>query len=84
MNIYNAVGLIGTFIYLISYFLLVKGRIDGNGFRYILMNGLAASLVLFSLIKEWNLPSFVIQLCWLLISVSGLIMIYHRKRTSLK
>jgi len=72
VDVYSIVGLIGSCLYLTSYFLLVKKKIDGNGFKYIAMNGLAACLVLVSLTEHYNLPSVIIQVAWMIISFFGL------------
>ena len=82
VDLYNAIGLTGTFIYLISYFLLMNRKIDGNGTKYIIMNGVAAFFVLISLLEHWNLPSFVIQSCWIVFSAVGLIKISLASRKS--
>ena len=67
------VGVIGFIFYMSSYFLLLTGKIDGTHNCYILMNFTAASLVLISLIHNFNLASALIQICWITISIVGLI-----------
>lgn len=79
MTIYTFIGFIGVFLYLSSYFLLSLKKIDGNGSNYILMNLLGASCVVVSLIEEFNAPSFVIQITWIILSIIALIKIFLSK-----
>lgn len=79
MTIYTIVGFVGVFLYLSSYFLLSLKKIDGNGSNYILMNLFGASCVVVSLIEEFNAPSFVIQITWIILSIIALIKIFFTK-----
>ncbi len=72
-DITQAIGVVGVFFYLLSYFLLLTGKIDGTHNAYILMNFIAATFVLISLIHNFNLASALIQIFWITISVVGLI-----------
>lgn len=72
----NSVGLLGAFFYLISYFLLQAGFIGGNSNAYVLLNLVAASLVLISLTIAFNLAVLVIQICWITISLYGLVRMF--------
>ena len=80
LDFYNFIGLAGTTLYLASYFLLVINKVKGNGAVYISANGLAAAFVCFSLFEHWNLPSFIIQSCWITISLVGLFKIFYRHK----
>jgi hypothetical protein len=66
------IGLAGFSAYLISFAMLQFKLIDGNGIAYLLMNLIAAGLVLFSLTESFNLASALIQVSWLVIGVCGL------------
>jgi hypothetical protein len=79
-DIYNVLGLFGTVFYFLSYALLNLNKLQGNSYTYILMNLIGASLVLFSLIKHWNLSSVIIQGGWIIFSIIGIFNIYIRKR----
>lgn len=70
--LFDGIGLLGTFLYFLSYGLLSAGKIDGNSARYIMMNMIAACCVMVSLVNSWNLPSFVIQFGWIFVSLFGL------------
>jgi CRP-like cAMP-binding protein len=75
-TIYDWGGMLGVGFYLLSYALLQFGFLRGSGYTYALMNLVGASLVLFGLTVNFNLPSAIIQLSWILISTVGLIRIY--------
>ncbi|MEL7542647.1 MAG: hypothetical protein AAGJ70_02610 [Pseudomonadota bacterium] len=68
----QTLGLVGFALYMGSYFLLQIGRVDGNGLAYALANLAAASCVLVSLGEHFNLPSVLIQLSWIAISLVGI------------
>lgn len=75
-------GYAGVGFYLGSYALLQSGLIRGSGVTYTVMNMLAASLVLISLIAAFNLFSALIQIFWIVISLFGLArMAWLRMRT---
>tara|TARA_Y100001001_G_scaffold92162_1_gene90029 strand:+ start:476 stop:763 length:288 start_codon:yes stop_codon:yes gene_type:complete len=71
-NLFVLLGYIGTFLYVLSYVLLNAKKVEGNSIYYIGMNGAAASLVLISMIEEWNGPSAIIQGTWVVISLVGI------------
>lgn len=77
---YRLVGITGFIAYFLSYFLLQTGHITGAGLPHTLLNLAAASLVLISLIQDFNLASALIQISWILISIMGLCRIARRKR----
>ena len=72
-NITETIGVLGFIFYMLSYFLLLIGKIDGTNNSYILMNFVAASCVLVSLIHNFNLASALIQVFWIVISIVGLV-----------
>jgi hypothetical protein len=83
LDLYNAIGYFGAFLYLLSYALLNLRKMDGNGFTYIFMNMIAAIFMVVSLMEYWNAPSFLIQSCWILFSVVGLLNLARKKKKSL-
>jgi len=68
----SLIGILGVGFYLTSYAMLQTGVIRGSSYTYTLMNMLAASCVLLSLIEAYNLSSMLIQIVWMGISVIGL------------
>lgn len=77
--IYDVVGVIGVTVLIYAYFLLQTERISIQNVKYSLMNVAGSSLIIISLIEDFNLPSFIIELFWVLISCVGVIR-YIKKR----
>jgi len=68
----NSVGMLGTFLVVLAYFLLQLERVAPRGLAYNLINFIGASCLLFSLCFTFNLASFVIELFWITASLIGL------------
>ena len=66
---YDAIGLLGFGLYVLSYFLLTTHRLDSRTSAYFVINLIAASLVLVSLIGAFNLASLLIQVFWIVVSI---------------
>jgi hypothetical protein len=75
-TLFDWAGMLGVAFYILSYALLQFGVVRGSSYAYALMNLAAASLVLVSLMINFNLPSALIQISWIAISTVGLIRIY--------
>jgi hypothetical protein len=67
----NILGLVGVTIILVTYFLLNTNKLSADNLNYQLLNFFGSWLILFSLIVNWNLASFVIEIFWILISMIG-------------
>lgn len=72
----NGIGLFGAGVYLFSYALLQFGVLKGQSYTYAILNILAASSVLFSLISAFNMSSLVIQVSWITISIVGIVRLF--------
>ncbi len=70
---HDIVGNLGVLLLLSSYFLLQIERLSARSITYSLVNALGAGMILVSLLVEFNLSAFVVELTWLLISVYGVI-----------
>ena len=81
MSIYEILGLAGVVFYLGSYAALQFDIIDGKSVAYSLMNFFAASLVLVSLLENFNMPSLIIQVSWITISLYGISKILLSRKT---
>ncbi len=77
MSVADFVGLIGVVAYLSAYGLLQLGRLKVEDSRYALLNGIGALAILYSLLFDFNLPSFITQSAWLLFTIIG----YVRSRS---
>jgi hypothetical protein len=73
------VGLAGVVAYLSAYGLLQLGILKVEDLRYALLNALGALLILYSLIFDFNLASFITQAAWLVLTPLGYIRSRMRK-----
>ena len=80
--IYNTVGTIGVAVILITYFLLQTERLKANQLEYSVMNFIGSSMILASLFYEFNFPSFVVEVAWVVISLMGIIRHFIQRRGS--
>lgn len=77
----DAVGMLGTTLVVVAFFLLQLERTNPKGLSYNLLNLLGALFLLFSLCFNFNLASFVIELFWIAASLIGMWR-YWRRRTA--
>jgi hypothetical protein len=73
MNGPDFVGLVGVAAYLSAYGLLQLGTLKVEDNRYALLNALGALLILYSLLYDFNLASFVTQSAWLILTAIGFV-----------
>lgn len=79
---HDMVGLVGVVFIVSTYFLSQIGKMDVNKPLYPALNGIGASMILFSLFFTFNAASFVIELFWLAISAVGLTRALLRRNRS--
>ncbi|MEP1208852.1 MAG: hypothetical protein ABJM29_14105 [Rhizobiaceae bacterium] len=72
ISLMQALGLCGVMGYISCFACLQLGLIDGNGRFFAMMNVINASLVLVSLLEQFNLPSALIQISWITFGLIGL------------
>jgi hypothetical protein len=77
--IIDAIGMLGTLLVVLAFFLLQLERADPKGFAYNLLNLLGAIFLLFSLVFNFNLASFVIELFWIAASLIGMWRYWRRR-----
>ncbi len=73
------VGFVGVALIVGSYFLSQIGRMDVARPAYPAVNAVGAVLILFSLRYTFNAASFVIEIFWLAISLTGLVRALRRR-----
>lgn len=71
-DVAELVGMVGVCAFLIAYFMLQTERLKANSAAYLLLNLAGALMVMFSLVFKWNLPAFLLEAAWALISIYGL------------
>ena len=69
---HDLLGNIGVVMVIVTYFALQTGRMSVNDRVYSLLNAMGAVLILMSLMIDFNLSSFIIEIVWLSISIYGL------------
>ena len=79
---HDLVGNIGVAIILFTYLMLQLGRMSGTTATYAALNGIGALLILVSLTQDFNLSSFIIEICWLAISIVGIAAALRQARTT--
>lgn len=72
ISLLDILGSIGAGLVVLSYWALQSGRIQATQALYSIANALGAGLILCSLLVEFNLSAFLIELFWLIISLYGL------------
>jgi hypothetical protein len=82
MSVADFVGLIGVVAYLSAYGLLQLGRLKVEDSRYALLNGIGALAILYSLLFDFNLPSFITQSAWLFFTIIGYVRSRSRRQPS--
>ena len=69
---HDLLGNTGVVMVIGTYFALQTGRMSLNDRVYSLLNAMGAVLILMSLMIDFNLSSFIIEIVWFSISVYGL------------
>ena len=80
---HDLLGIIGVVLIIATYMLLQLEKLSASSLLYSVTNGLGASLILVSLIDDFNLSAFIIEVFWLLISTYGIVRYFLRNRSSL-
>lgn len=75
----DSIGILGTFLIVLAYYLLQLERTDPRGLSYNLINLLGAAFLLFSLCFTFNLASFIIEVFWIGASLIGLWKFWRRR-----
>ena len=74
-------GIIGAILVVGAYFLNQIGRLPSESLIFPIVNMIGSSLIVWSLLYDFNAGAFVIEACWVLISLIGIIrhLIIRRK-----
>ena len=72
-NIGHAIGMVGMACVVFAYFAVERDWLDNKNVRFYVINLVGAILLLMSLLINFNLGSFVIEIFWIAISVMGII-----------
>lgn len=69
---FDFVGTFGVFVIILTYILLQLGKARSESLAYSLLNAFGASLIIVSLIYNFNFSAFIVEFFWLLISLFGI------------
>ncbi|HEX9641284.1 MAG TPA: hypothetical protein VGB13_08220 [Candidatus Krumholzibacteria bacterium] len=73
MKFHDWIGAAGVVCIVGSYALLQARRLRVEGARYSLLNAMGASLILVSLVADFNASAALVEGFWLMISLWGLL-----------
>lgn len=59
--------------------MIQTGRLSSNDMAFPVTNLIGAILLFISLMYAWNLPSVIIEICWIAISIYGIFRIIRNK-----
>jgi len=68
----DLVGAVGVILILAAYFFLQAGRLRSASVTYSALNAAGALLILVSLLHDFNLSAFIVEVFWALISLFGI------------
>jgi hypothetical protein len=77
---YQLLGWIGTFAYLLAYFLLSINKINARHFIYQILNVVGAIGLTTNAIYYADLPNVVVNLAWGIIALSALVVIFWKQK----
>lgn len=77
---YDFIGSIGVGIIIFTYILLQAEKIRSENLTYSILNALGASLIIVSLIFNFNFSAFIVEFFWVLVSLYGVGKYFLRKK----
>jgi multisubunit Na+/H+ antiporter MnhB subunit len=72
-------GLIGVGIIVVTYLWLQLGKLKSDALTYSLMNAIGATLIVVSLLVDFNLSALLMEVFWVLISLIGVYRYFRLK-----
>ena len=75
----DLVGNIGVVILMVTYLLLQLNKLRSDALAYSLLNAIGASLIVLSLLVNFNLSALLMEVFWVLISFVGIYRYFHLK-----
>lgn len=77
---YDSVGSVGVAVIIFTYVLLQTGRLKSESLLYSTLNAAGASLIIISLIYNFNFSAFIVEFFWVLISLYGIVKYFRHGR----
>jgi multidrug transporter EmrE-like cation transporter len=78
-GVLDFVGNIGVVILVITFLMLQLNKIPSDGLAYSLLNAIGASLIVVSLLFDFNLSALLMEVFWVLISFVGIYRYFRLK-----
>lgn len=75
----DLVGNIGVVILMVTYLLLQLNRLRSDELAYSLLNAIGATLIILSLVVNFNLSALLMEVFWVLISFVGIYRYFRLK-----
>jgi len=75
----DLIGNVGVVILMITYLMLQLNKLRSESLAYSLLNALGASLVVVSLLVNFNLSALLMEVFWVLISCVGIYRYFQLK-----
>ena len=76
------VGIVGVVILMVTYLLLQLNRLRSDDLSYSLLNAIGASLIVVTLLVNFNLSALLMEVFWVLISFVGIYRYFRLKAAS--
>lgn len=76
---YDLTGTIGVAVIIFTYVLLQTSRIKSESLAYSVLNAAGASLIIVSLLYNFNFSAFIVEFFWVLISLYGIAKYFFKK-----
>ena len=73
------VGNIGVVVLMVAYLLLPLNKLSSAGLAYSVLNAAGASLIIVSLLYDFNLSALLMEVFWVLISFVGIYRYFRLK-----
>ena len=73
------VGNIGVVVLMIAYLMLQLNKLSSAGLTYSVLNAIGASLIIVSLLYDFNFSALLMEVFWVLISLVGIYRYYRFK-----
>jgi len=75
----DVIGNVGVVVLMITYLMLQLNKLRSDGLAYSLLNAIGASLIVVSLLHDFNLSALLMEVFWVLISFVGIYRYFRLK-----
>jgi multidrug transporter EmrE-like cation transporter len=75
----DLIGNVGVVVLMITYLMLQLNKLSSAGLAYSVLNAIGASLIVVSLLVDFNLSALLMEVFWVLISFVGIYRYFRLK-----